>query len=165
MPHLLQQFHTLPRISPLPFSYHLHPNRYHRPFQVSVFRLYNPDSGEHFYTTNEEEMENLASLGWHYEGVAWTTSPDSGTPVYRLYNPYAGDHHYTTSWEETEHLQTVGWRYEGICWYSDGTVPVYRLYNPYAQTGPHHFTSSISERDHLASLGWRTEGIGWYGMS
>lgn len=135
------------------------------PFQVSVFRLYNPDSGEHFYTTNEEEMENLASLGWHYEGVAWTTSPDSGTPVYRLYNPYAGDHHYTTSWEETEHLQTVGWRYEGICWYSDGTVPVYRLYNPYAQTGTHHFTTSISERDHLASLGWRTEGIGWYGMS
>ena len=132
---------------------------------TSMFRLYNPNSGEHFYTGSEEEMGYLASLGWQYEGIAWNAPVDSGTPVHRLCNPNTGDHHYTMSLEEVEMLRAAGWIYEGVAWNSDGTVPQYRLYNPNAQTGIHHYTSSTQERDHLASLGWRTEGIGWYGMS
>ncbi len=133
---------------------------------VSMYRLYNPNSGEHFYTSNVAEKNNLVNLGWNYEGVAWDAPKTSDTPVYRLYNPNAGDHHYTVSAGERDFLVNVGWNYEGIGWYStakDG-APLYRLYNPNAVTGTHHYTTSAGERDFLKSIGWNDEGIAWYGV-
>ena len=53
----------------------------------SMYRLYNPYSGEHFYTASADEMGHLASIGWSYEGVGWVAPKQSNTPVYRLYNP------------------------------------------------------------------------------
>ena len=132
---------------------------------VTMFRLYNPNSGEHFYTASEKEKNNLVTVGWRYEGIAWNAPKTSNTPVYRLYNPNAGDHHYTTSAAEKDNLVKVGWKYEGIGWYStakDGK-PLYRLYNPNAKAGAHHYTTSAAERDNLKKLGWRDEGIAWYG--
>lgn len=61
---------------------------------IQLYRLYNPNSGEHFYTKTTGERDNLRKVGWHYEGVGWV-APSTGNPVYRLYNPNAGDHHYT----------------------------------------------------------------------
>lgn len=128
----------------------------------TMYRLYNPNSGEHFYTASLGEANNLKNVGWRYEGHAWR-APTSGTPVYRVYNPNAGDHHYTTSAAERDHLVSVGWRYEGIGWYSGGSRPLYRLYNPNANTGTHHYTTSPVERDNVIRAGWNYEGIGWYG--
>ena len=130
---------------------------------VPMYRLYNPNSGEHFYTAKSPERDNLISVGWNYEGVGWT-APSSGDPVYRLYNPNAGDHHYTTSVGERDALVSVGWNYEGIGWYSGGSKPLWRQYNPNAVAGAHNYTTSKGENDHLVSLGWRYEGIGWYGL-
>ncbi|MDT2531964.1 MucBP domain-containing protein [Enterococcus raffinosus] len=132
----------------------------------TMHRLYNPNSGEHFYTANVGEKNHLAKIGWKYEGVGWT-APDSGTDVYRLYNPNSGDHHYTTGLGEKNHLVKVGWRYEGVGWKSDTYkgVGLHRLYNPNAKAGSHHYTTGTGERDHLARIGWRKEGIGWYGMN
>ncbi|MBQ9610296.1 MAG: carbohydrate-binding domain-containing protein [Lachnospiraceae bacterium] len=132
---------------------------------VSMYRMYNPNSGEHFYTSNETERNNLINAGWRYEGVAWNAPKTSDTPVYRLYNPNAGDHHYTTSISERDYLVELGWKYEGIGWYSDSDdgQQLYRLYNPNAIAGAHHYTTSEEERDKLISLGWRYEGIAWYG--
>ena len=31
---------------------------------VPMYRLYNPNSGEHFYTAGESERGNLVNLGW-----------------------------------------------------------------------------------------------------
>ncbi len=136
---------------------------------AAIYRVYNPNSGEHFYTRSVEEKNGLEDLGWNYEGVAFNAPvPEtSGAPVYRVYNPNAGDHHYTTSLEEKNNLVNVGWKFEGISFYTftgeDG-VPMFRLYNPNANSGAHHYTSSVEERDYLISLGWQDEGIGWYGM-
>ncbi|HBM8832813.1 TPA: glycosyhydrolase, partial [Enterococcus faecium] len=58
---------------------------------ISMYRMYNPNSGEHLYTRSVGERDNLKRYGWHYEGVAWQ-APTSGTPVYRLYNRYNGEH-------------------------------------------------------------------------
>lgn len=80
-----------------------------------MYRMYNPNSGEHFYTANVMEMSNLHRIGWNYEGVGWI-APASGPSVYRLYNPNAGDHHYTMRAEEKDHLVSLGWRYEGVGW-------------------------------------------------
>lgn len=133
--------------------------------QVEVmYRLYNPNSGEHFYTKAVGERNYLSSIGWKYENIGWK-APASGTAVYRLYNPNASDHHYTTNKAENDRLVKLGWKAEGISWYSGGSKPVYRLYNPNAKgAGAHHYTLSKAESNHLVSLGWKYEGIGWYAV-
>ncbi len=129
----------------------------------AMYRLYNPNSGEHFYTASTEERDHLISLTWGDEGQGWT-APTSGDAVFRLYNPYAGEHHYTTSEEERDMLISVGWNYEGIGWYTSGDTPVYRVYNPNAYANNHHYTTDAGERDILLSYGWQDEGVGWYGV-
>ena len=131
---------------------------------IDMYRMYNPNSGEHFYTGNVAEKNHLISVGWNYEGVGFKAPKTSNTPMYRLYNPNAGDHHYTYNKAERDHLVSVGWNDEGIGWYADDNkgVPQYRLYNPNAEAGAHHYTWNTAERDHLISLGWKGEGIGFY---
>ena len=128
-----------------------------------MYRLYNPNSGEHFYTSDLNEKNHLVNVGWRYEGIGWK-APTNGVAVYRLYNPNAGDHHYTMDAVERDHLVSVGWNYEGIGWYSDSkrTVPIFRVYNPNAVTGTHHFTANYVEVEHLVSVGWNYEGVAWY---
>jgi hypothetical protein len=133
----------------------------------NLYRLYNPNSGEHFYTSSLSEMLYLAGCGWRYEGVGWVAPVTSGTPVYRMYNPNAGDHHYTTNAAERDMLRNAGWKYEGIGWYSDGSsgTAVFRQYNPNAASGSHNFTTSAAERGNLVKVGWSDEGIAWYGSN
>lgn len=131
----------------------------------TVYRVYNPNSGEHFYTTDENEKNSLASIGWNYEGIGWYGAGSEEYPVYRLYNPNAGDHHYTVSMDEVEYLRSVGWRFEGIAFYSapaESGIPIYRQYNPNAVAGAHNFTADKTENDFLGKVGWRLEGVSWY---
>ena len=134
---------------------------------TSMYRLYNPNSGEHFYTADSNEKDYLVAVGWNDEGIGWNAPLSSDTPVYRLYNPNAGDHHYTMSAGERDYLISVGWNDENIGWYSDDamSVPLYRQYNPNAMTGTHNYTISQEENNYLVSVGWNEEGIGWYGVS
>ena len=134
---------------------------------VLMYRMYNPNNGEHFYTGSKDERTTLVSAGWNYEGPAWWAPVSGGVPVYRLYNPYAGDHHYTNSAKEKDDLIAAGWNYEGIAWndYGNSGSPLYRLYNPNASTGSHHYTMSPEERDNLSAIGWKYEGIGWFGLN
>ena len=133
---------------------------------IPMHRLFNPNSGEHFYTGSVEERDTLVAAGWQYEGVAWNAPVKRGTPIYRVFNPNNGDHHYTGSMDEVNNLTALGWQYEGVAWNSasPSNLPIYRLYNPNADCGSHHYTGSEEERDYLVSLGWKYEGIGWYGM-
>ncbi|MDO4404908.1 MAG: hypothetical protein Q4C09_07710 [Atopobiaceae bacterium] len=113
--------------------------------EFEMYRLYNPNSGEHFYTASESERD----------------------PVYRLYNANGGEHHYTTSAAERDMLVAAGWKYEGIAWMSDPArgVALLREYNPNAFSCNHNYTTSRAEHDWLVSLGWRDEGVGWYGVA
>lgn len=132
---------------------------------VSMYRLYNPYTGEHFYTSNTGERQSCVDAGWCYEGVGWQ-APEGGKPVYRLYNSHVkgGDHHYTTSDAERQACLEAGWEYEGVAWYSGGDVPLYRQYNPNATTGTHNYTASKEENAALAKAGWKEEGIAWYAV-
>ena len=132
-----------------------------------VHRMYNPNSGEHFYTLSDAEKNNLVNAGWKYEGAGWYTL-GSGDPVYRMYNKNAGDHHYTLSAGERDMLIKAGWKYEGIAWYSpkEKLQPLYRVYNPNCTgAGSHHYTVSVAEKNNLVNAGWKDEGIGWYGVN
>ena len=130
----------------------------------AMYRLYNANSGEHFYTANLFEAQQVINAGWNYEGIGWY-APVSGDPVYRVYNPQAGDHHYTLSSYEKDSLVKLGWRYEGIGWYSDTKkkVKLYRAYNPRAKSGSHNYTANFNEQRQLILVGWQDEGIAWYG--
>lgn len=135
---------------------------------VTMWRLYNRWTGEHFYTSSTTERNNLTSVGWTLEGVGWK-APTTGERVYRLYNHFVkgGDHHYTMDEEEYDALWRLGWRQEGLAWRSADKstgVPVYRQYNPYAETGTHNYTLSKEENDALVKVGWKEEGIAWYGV-
>lgn len=128
----------------------------------TLYRGYNPNTGEHLYSQNSNEIPSIVKFGWKNEGLAWS-APDKGIAVYRLFNPNnGGDHFYTLNTNERDHLKKSGWRYEGISWFSGGSVPVYRLYNPNAKSGTHHYTVLASERDILKRAGWRDEGVGFY---
>ena len=136
---------------------------------VDLYRLYNPYTGEHFYTPDTNERDSLVKVGWKYEGVGWSAVTDEGDPVYRLYNPYApgGDHHYTIDKNEYDELQKLGWKGEGSSWESVTAhdmmgYRVYRLYNPNAATGAHHYTTDADEAKALAAAGWKDEGTGWF---
>ena len=130
-----------------------------------MYRLYNPNSGEHFYTAKAKERDNLVKLGWKDEGIGWFAPEKSESPVYRLYNKYGGEHHYTLNEAEKDALVKAGWTDEGIGWYSDDEkiVPVFREYNPNAQSCNHNYTINYKEHEALEKDGWNDEGIGWYG--
>ncbi|WP_323089053.1 hypothetical protein [Allobaculum sp. JKK-2023] len=132
------------------------------------YRLYNPNTGEHFYTTSAAERDHLTAAGWNNEKVEWISMKQSSEPVYRVYNPNSGDHHYTKDVHEKDVLVGLGWKDEGISMYANDTgkniVEVYRLYNPNAKTGNHHYTTNKAEYDHLISLGWNGEGLAWNGL-
>lgn len=135
-----------------------------------IYRAYNPNSGEHFYTRSYMEFANLVQRGWMDEGMAWMeSSHQNGEIVWRLYNPNTGDHHYTVDGHEYAELAKYGWIQEGETWIAPQSTTataqaVYRLYNPNAISGSHHFTTDQQEKQALIQLGWKEEGIAFYAL-
>ena len=138
---------------------------------TALFRVYNPNTWEHFYTNDVAERRSLILAGWEGEGIIgfFPTNASKDTNVmFRFRNPNTGDHHYTSNQLEMMNILFEGWVAEGTSFYSlkqgEG-IPVYRLYNPNAVTGTHHYTSNKEEKDYLVSIGWKYEGISWYASS
>ena len=134
---------------------------------IPMFRLYNPNSGEHFYTADTAERDVLVKAGWHDEGIGFYVPAKSAIPVYRLYNAVLEDDHmYTTSRDVVAEFVAKGWNDEGIVFYSatEDHLPVFRMRNPNAETCAYHFTVHEFERDDLLEAGWIYEGIAWYSL-
>lgn len=133
---------------------------------VKIYRVYNPNSGEHVYTKDADEKDNLVSVGWQYEGIGWYAPEKSASPVYRVYNPVAGEHLYTTDESEVKNLVAHGWNDEGVKFYSatNRYYPLYREYNPNAFANNHNYTGSVLENTWLVSLGWKAEGVKLYAV-
>ena len=137
----------------------------------TVYRMYDPTRGEHFYTKSSAEANYLTTLGWIHEQdsdfSAVGKDDADAIPVFRVYNPHDGGmHFYTTSADEVKALITSGWSYEGISHYELNTdsasgTPQYRLYNPNSTNGEHNWTASVAEKDQLVAVGWINEGISW----
>jgi surface protein len=147
----------------------------------TVYRMYNPITSEHLFTTDESEYQSLTKHNWKQEGGAWTAPKSGAVGVYRLYNPGLGalakmSHHYTTDKSEAENLvRNHGWVYDfggQPAFYSaedstgalDGASAVYRLYN--GGLSAHHYTLDSSENSSLIKrYGWNGEGTGFYAYS
>ena len=131
---------------------------------VAMYRLYNPYTHEHLFTTDKNEYDMLVAAGWTAEGSAGKVAVKQGKGVYRLYNPTTGEHHYTTKEDEVATCVKDGWKNEGVQFYSvqNGNVPVYSMYNPYEKKFYHHYTSDPDEIARMVNDGWINEGIKWY---
>ncbi len=136
-----------------------------------ILRVYNPNSGEHFYTKSTGEKDALVKAGWTFEGIAFLTASANTTgsvEVFRAYNPNGGDHHFTTSKGEMDLLVAAGWKNEGVAFYGlgetkmDNNERIFRVYNPNAATGSHHYTTSEGEKNLLVAVGWNDEGTAWF---
>ncbi len=130
-----------------------------------VYRVYNSRSGEHLYTTSNNERTVLIRSGWTDEGIGWTAPSTSSVPVYRVYNSKSGEHLYTKDSNERRVLVSMGWNDEGISFYSDTnqTRAVYREYNPKGKNFTHNYTADANEHKVLTTTyGWVNEGICWY---
>lgn len=86
-----------------------------------VWRLFNPRTGEHHYTTSGEERNALVEAGWKDEGIGWYADDDKGRAMWRLFNPKAApvaSHHFTSSEAERTTLLDAGWTNEGVGFYA-----------------------------------------------
>jgi hypothetical protein len=91
---------------------------------LDVYRLYNSKSGNHFFTTNNQELLAAQGVGYRYEGVvgrAYSPSVAASNGfavVQRLYNGLTGEHLYTSSSTEVASLLRLGYSSEGAAWAS-----------------------------------------------
>ena len=140
--------------------------------QIPRYRLYNPYTYHHHYTTDANEYNVLETLGWIQEGPGcyfyngyYVIDDIETVRYYRLYNPNSFEHHWTTDANEYRVLGTIGWIREGADGYVfatqvSGSEPLYRLYNP--NDGLHHWTMDANERTILIGYGFIDEGIACY---
>ena len=87
---------------------------------VSYYRLYNPNSFEHHWTTDANEYRVLGTIGWIQEGVdgyVFASQVSGSEPLYRLYNPNNGLHLWTMDANEKNVLIGYGFIDEGIACY------------------------------------------------
>lgn len=133
---------------------------------LGVYRLYNPNTGEHIFTTQVFEKCNLVKLGWNDEGIAFSSvrkfeNVENGSvPVYRLYD--GSSHLYTIENNEVSVLTKNGWKNEGVAFYAfssggNSRKPAYRLYNK--KSGLHHWTVDVFESNVLQDIGWELEDV------
>jgi hypothetical protein len=77
---------------------------------------WNPTVGDHFYTTNWNELGNGA-YGWTFERVAayiYPTQASGTTPLHQYWNASVGDHFYTINLEELGTSGAYGWTYARV---------------------------------------------------
>ena len=140
-----------------------------------VYRFYNAVNGEHFYTDNSLERDNvIATLPvLQYEGPVfqvYAAQTATASPVYRFFNHNDGTHFYTISAAERDNVIATlpAFDYEGTAWYAQtaadgsGDTPLYRFFD--TVYGTHFYTMSAAERDYvLASIPvLRYEGVAYY---
>jgi hypothetical protein len=130
-----------------------------------LFRYWNPQGVDHFYTTDWNELGNGAH-GWQFERIqcdVHSTQQPGTVPLYRYWNAQHADHFYTTDWNELGN-GAHGWVFERIQCYvfsqpAPGLLPLYRYWNP--QGADHFYTTDWNELG-AGAHGWTFERIQCY---
>lgn len=88
---------------------------------VPLYRAYNPQITDHFYTASESEWNNaVENLEYSREGIAgyiYAEQVCGSIPLYRTYDVAGTDHFYTTNEQEYEGVVAGGFANEGIVGY------------------------------------------------
>ena len=137
--------------------------------QGDVRRLYNPNNGDHVYTTDPTEVAALLKAGMEDEGTLGV-APEGYGVLYRFANADTGQHLWTDDYVEAKDLlrrgenlsdgTRHGWQYEGEAMVvhegDQGAVKMHRLYR---EGAPHLLTADRNEIDSLVADGWKDEGV------
>lgn len=149
-----------PAGSSVSVSSYAHPNAGRA---TQIIRMFNPASGEHIITTDDNEAKALeAGHGWKREAASGMSSDANNSPVFRLLHPATGKHIYTLDANEVSVLTTQqGWKTEKVVFFAGGTkVKMYRLFNPKLPPAiAHHYTTDENEYNTLQSSGWQGEKV------
>ena len=142
---------------------------------TTVYRLFNPEVGVHFYTTDVAERDEFAASGsYQNEGASYRSiepSVEASEEVYRFFNETTGVYLYTTDENERESIQAnlPDFTFEGAVFNAyetqvEGSIPIYRFFEP--TIGVHLYTPSEVERDSVqANLpNYNFEGIAYYAL-
>ena len=136
---------------------------------TNLYRVYNPNNGDHYFTTDPGEYKALVAMGWQAEGVRYQVvkvggkrTHAFGTGIWSVYNPNTGEHLLTEE-GEADALAQVGWIKEGtepkFYTVQNGSESVVRVYNPNTN-GPAHLYTDASEANGLAKIGWSIDNNG-----
>lgn len=138
-----------------------------------VYRMYNSSTGDHIWTNDQAERQQLIEYGYTYEGEAFAsispinqeTPPPAGkTLVYRFYIPQSFSHFWTQDLSERDRMIRSGYKYEGVAFNGSANTadkPVYRLYS--SGLTKHLYTTDLNEKNVLSTTGvWVYEGISQY---
>ena len=142
----------------------------------TVYRLFNPEVGVHFYTSDRSERNSVIEdlPNYEYEGASFQTiteeEADSLTgarPVFRFFNVDTGVHLYTINEAERDAIREnlPNFEFEGASYFAydtqqEGTIPLYRFFDP--EIGAHFYTPLAGERDAVVENlpGYELEGDG-----
>ena len=155
--------------------------------ETTVYRFFDPTSGGHLYTVDENErnfvqenLDNYVYEGETYEAVEplaiAQSLTDTGTEVeseevYRFFNPTTGVHLYTTNEIEKDNIieNLDNFVFEGVKFYAyetevEGSMPIYRFYEP--SLGVHFYTPDENEKNSVEENldNYNYEGIAYYAM-
>ncbi|KAJ8503199.1 hypothetical protein ONZ45_g11084 [Pleurotus djamor] len=122
------------------------------PPSIPFYRAFQPAVANHFYTTNQGEMDFATT--WHgYQrevdaGRIFASEASGTVPLYRLWNAAVNDHFYITDAMIKDNAIRQGYRDEGIAGYvlksaSCGSVPLHMLYS--GAQKDHFYTTSEAE--------------------
>ena len=133
--------------------------------RVPLYRYWNQSNGDHFYTTDWNELGS-GRHGWKYEHIqayVHAAATPGALPLYRYWNTTVADHFYTTNWSELG-SGAHGWVYERIQCYVfpsqvSGSVALHRYWN--SALGDHFYTTNWNELGGGAH-GWRYERVQCY---
>ena len=127
------------------------------PESLPLFRLHNPSSQSHFYTSDEVEKDEMLALnGFQYEGIqgyVYASAAQGGVPLYRFRKTESNGDHFFLCARETEYLQVldnVAWGFvdDGVA----GYVHPAGTREPEAHTKPQGNYKGVD----LATLAYRT---------
>lgn len=138
---------------------------------ADMYRMYNRNSGEHFYTASTVERDSLVNAGWRYEGHRLGERPRRLPPRFTAYTRVPTITTPPVPMSATASSPLAGaTRASG--WYSEDAIkdkPLYRQFNPnvnieaiHNNSGSHNYTMSYDEHSFLVGAGWRGEGVAWY---
>lgn len=131
---------------------------------IPFYRLFNPNTGRHFYTPNNSEAQMLIGLGFSVEsslGGILTTQQAGSVPLYRWFRRQGNldDHFYTTA------SSVYGYASEGIVGYvylnpaqTHLSIPVHKYFY---DNWEHFYTTDLNELG-TPNSGYIYEGVGFY---
>jgi hypothetical protein len=127
-----------------------------------VFRWWNGEAGDHFYTT-DASGERALQCGYIYEGIRFQTLREGtagAVPLYRWYSPRDSEHFYTTD-ATGERAPATGYEAEGILGHVaaaelPGTVALHRWWN---RSCADHFYTIDPSGELAERLGYEYQGV------